>query len=1139
MPVKKRPKARRARQARQARQEKTGDGAHRQAALLRLSTGIAAAHTEADVYESVVTGLHDEALGYDFLGIFLVDEETGDRVLQASIGWSGVPIGWRIPPGQGLSERPLEDGRLHYTPDVTREARYLSTLASGSEVDVPLRVDEKTVGVLMVESSEPHAFSGEDFEILTAAANQAGIAIARARLLTRERRRADEQKALLDTMADLSSELELEKLLDAALDRAVPLLGVTGAELAIYEEETEELLVVASHDIGKDSAGTRLKLGEGAMGHVARTLETLIIPDYHAWSGRSAQYADVRVRSVMAAPLVIGKRLVGAIATVHSDPARKFGPEDVRLLEAFAQQSGIAIARARLLAQERRRADEQKALLDTLADLSGELELEKVLSAVLERAVTLLGVTGGELAIYDEPARELVVVASHNIGKDSRGTRLNLGEGAMGRVAQTHEPLIIPKYQEFLGRSAKYDDLTVHSVIVAPLLIGSRLVGALAAVDSDPRRAFGPADLRRLNLFAPQAAIAIENARLYTEAQRQKQYFEDLVRTSPVAIVILDVEHKIVSLNPAFERLFGYLRQEAVGRDLDELITTEASHGEAVSYTEQVLHHGSIQAIGQRRRKDGSRVDVEVQGVPIVVDGELVGLVGLYHDITELLSARREAEGANRAKSQFLASMSHELRTPLNAIIGYSEMLQEEVEELGVSQLAPDLQKILAAGKHLLSLINDVLDLSKIEAGKMELYLESFDVRSMVDEVATTVGPLVSKNANRLEVRCGEGVGTMRADLTRTRQVLFNLLSNASKFTKDGLIRLQVDRAREWIVFRVSDTGIGMTAEQQKKLFEAFTQAEVSTSRKYGGTGLGLAISRRFCQMMGGDIEVASEEGKGSVFTVRIPASVAEAEVASSEAGALGGRGTLLVIDDDGAARDLMQRYFAKEGFHVEVASSGEAGLQRARELLPDVITLDVMMPGMDGWAVLSALKAEPALSEIPVVMVTILDEKHLGFALGASEYMTKPIDRERLLGVLKKYVPRAGQVLVVEDDGATREMLRRALEREGFEVREAENGRVGLERLKESRPGLILLDLMMPEVDGFEFLEALSPEEKTIPVVVITAKELTEEDRRRLNGGVDKVVHKSADGGEALLAEVRDLVALRLLSRSPSGSER
>jgi signal transduction histidine kinase/DNA-binding response OmpR family regulator len=503
----------------------------------------------------------------------------------------------------------------------------------------------------------------------------------------------------------------------------------------------------------------------------------------------------------------------------------------------------------------------------------------------------------------------------------------------------------------------------------------------------------------------------------------------------------------------------------------------------------------------------------------------------------EIEDKSRQLELADRHKSEFLANMSHELRTPLNAIIGYSEMLQEDAADLGAEQFTDDLGKINAAGKHLLELINAVLDLSKIEAGKMELYLETFEVAGLVKDIGAVIRPLAGKNGNRLEMQCPADVGTMHADVTKVRQALLNLLGNACKFTERGTITLAVARepvdGRGWLSFTVRDTGIGMTPAQLARLFEAFSQADAATTRKYGGTGLGLALSRRLCRMMGGDVTVESEAGRGSTFTVRLPALVTPASEPGAEAAtpvspqAPASHGTVLVIDDEAAVRDLMQRFLVKEGFRVATAAGGDEGLRRARELHPDAITLDVMMPGMDGWAVLAALKADPAVADIPVIMLTIVDDRNLGYALGAAEYLTKPVDRERLVAVLKKY-RRDLPVLVVDDDPVLRELLGRTLATAGYTVVEAENGRVALERLREVSPSVILLDLMMPEMDGFEFLVALRDHDawREIPVVVITARDLSAEDRARLNGRVERILQKGAYGREALLTEVRALVA-------------
>ncbi len=511
----------------------------------------------------------------------------------------------------------------------------------------------------------------------------------------------------------------------------------------------------------------------------------------------------------------------------------------------------------------------------------------------------------------------------------------------------------------------------------------------------------------------------------------------------------------------------------------------------------------------------------------------------LAESIEEARYAKAAAEEANKSKSLFLANMSHELRTPLNAIIGYSEMLQEEMEDFGADELTPDLQKIHGAGKHLLSLINDILDLSKVEAGRMDLYLESFDIVQLIEEVKSTIHPLVEKRNNQLILECEGSLGSMSADLTKVRQCLLNLLSNASKFTENGKILLRVQGKANEVKFSVSDTGIGMSVSQQAKLFQAFSQADASTTRKYGGTGLGLAISKQFCGLMGGDITVESQLRKGSTFTIELPRQVKPLDEANSPQESLSKESIILpkvlIIDDDPVVHDLMSRFLMKQGFQVETASGGKEGLEKARHEQPAAIILDVMMPDMDGWSVLSALKTDEVLVDIPVIMMTFIQDQNLGYTLGASDYLTKPVDRQQLSEVLQRHISKSsyGEILLVDDDATTRMLMREQLEMHTYQVQEAKSGIEALAYLERFTPSVIILDLLMPAMNGFEFLHNLQqrPEYKDVPVIVMTAKDLSLEERGKLTSNVQKVFCKGVRDRQTLLEDVQQFLSI-VLSR-------
>jgi signal transduction histidine kinase/CheY-like chemotaxis protein len=597
-------------------------------------------------------------------------------------------------------------------------------------------------------------------------------------------------------------------------------------------------------------------------------------------------------------------------------------------------------------------------------------------------------------------------------------------------------------------------------------------------------------------------------------------------------VAMYDAKHRLVTWN---ERFRVYLEMP------DEFLGTDRTFSDYIRYLGERGEFGDadIETELQRRlavldtshsfervRPDGMVLEVRRDPVP---GG---GFIAIYTDITErkqaelaIRKAKEDAESASKVKSAFLANMSHELRTPLNAIIGYSELLAEDAADRSDSAALADLEKIGAAGRHLLGLINEILDLSKIEAGKMELYIEKVALRTAIDEVKSLVTPLIEKNGNTLIIECPDDIGSLRTDLTKLKQCLINLTSNAAKFTKSGTVTLRVSRTDgddgfPHVVFAVQDSGIGMTEEQIGRLFQAFTQADSSTTRNFGGTGLGLTITRHFVTMLGGSISVTSTPGQGSTFTVDLPDragllpkddDVIDVDDGMRAASAI----TVLIVDDDDAVHDVLSATLGREGYLLLHARDGAEALAIMRRTPPDVVTLDVQMPKVDGWSVLGIMKSEPELQNIPVVMLTIVDDRNLGFSLGASEFMTKPIDRARLTALVRKLTSNAknATVLIVDDEADVRGVVKATVESAGMRSAEAANGREALQWLESNAPpALILLDLMMPVMDGFEFLEKIRKVDRwsDIPTVVLTAKNLSDRERSFLAERTLLVLSKS-----------------------------
>jgi signal transduction histidine kinase/CheY-like chemotaxis protein len=867
--------------------------------------------------------------------------------------------------------------------------------------------------------------------------------------------------------------------------------------------------------------------------------------------------------------------------------------------------------------------EQQTATAEILRVISrSPTDLQPVLDAVAENAARLCEATDAQIFRVEEDFLRRVAsfgaLPVHTGRPIGRGWVT--GRSVVDRRTVHVHDLLAESDEEFpIGRETQR--LVGHRTTLAtPLLREGQPLGAILIRRLEVRP-FSDKQIRLLETFADQAVIAIENVRLFNELQARTQALtrsvDQLTALGEVGRAVsstLDIDTVLDTIVSRAGQLAGADGCSIYEYDAaTEEFQLRATHNFDPALVEAVratpLHKGEglmgraaevrepiqIPDIAQPGAYQSRQRDMLVRAgfrallsVPLLREDQVIGTLSVNRkapgafppDVVDLLktfatqsvlaiqNARlfreiedkgRQLEIASRHKSQFLANMSHELRTPLNAIIGVTEMLLEDARALDQADQVEPHERILRAGKHLLALINDILDLSKIEAGKMELHPESFAIAPLVEDVVATVRPLAEKNGNQVVVDCPADLGTMWADATRVRQALLNLASNAGKFTERGRVAVAVDRrhdrGRDWVTFAVSDTGIGMTAEQLARLFEEFTQADASTTRRYGGTGLGLAISRRFCRMMGGDITVESAPGEGSTFTMWLPADVPATRDGEAEPVPAPGAGDgpppapppgraarrVLVIDDDPTVRELMERFLAREGFAVVTAASGVEGLRRAREVRPAAITLDVLMPDLTGWSVLAALKADPELADIPVVFVTILDEQRKGYSLRAADYLVKPVDRERLLRTLARLCGSrpARRVLLVEDDETTRTVVQHALEREGWAITPAENGRVALARLaREPRPDAILLDLLMPEMDGFEFLAEMRRHAawRDVPVVVLTAMDLTDEDRRRLGGDVLRVIQKAACDRDELLREVGRLLAAALERPAPGG---
>jgi PAS domain S-box-containing protein len=1049
-------------------------------------------------------------------------------------------------PVLGFRKHVLETGEpLLVNEDVAAAAeRYGNPTAIAGEAPmsvlfVPLFTAGRPSGVISLQNVDREgAFSESDQRLLVTLAGSVSAALENARLLQETRQRNSELALINSVQAAIAGELDPQSIYDLVGERLLEVFDAQVVSISVYDDASKSLVFPYVIERGERLHESPIPL-IGYRRHVMETREPLMIeettPELAERYGNPYVLSGDPIRSALFVPLVVGGRATGVISLQNADRTHAFTEADQRLLTTLASGLAVALDNARLVHETRQRLAELATVNSVGQALASQLNLDALIELVGEQVRETFDADIAYVALHDEAAGQIEFAYYYESGERRPEPPMHYGEGLTSQILRSRESLV-------LNRKEQHEQHAVVgtpslSFLGVPILVGEKSIGVISVQSTEQEGRFGEGDIRLLATIAANVGVGIQNARLFAEVERQRQYLESLVAISPAAVVVMDADERVTDWNPAASELFGYSAEEALGRSIDELVFGDADRGEGREITQEAMRVGRAQRIARRRRKDGTPVDVELKLVQLVVDGSHVGFLGIYHDVTELQRARQEAEAATQAKSAFLATMSHEIRTPMNAVIGMTDLL------LGTDLTGEQrefAEVVHSSGDALLHVIDDILDYSKIEAGKLELEHEPFDLRECVERALEIVAPRAWEK--RIELGClidENAPAGIVGDASRLRQVLLNLLSNAVKFTEEGEVVVLVDaeaatRGHVRLELAVRDTGIGIPQDRMDRLFTSFSQVDASTTRRYGGTGLGLAISKRLVELMGGTIRAESEEGEGSTFRISLPVEPVELPtrptVDDSLPQLLGKR--VLVVDDNATNREIVTRHArAWEMEPVAVAGGAEALVLIDAGERFDLAVLDMMMPGMDGIELAREIRRRRSRRELPLLLLTSLGR--LPQAVSSSDFdaqLAKPLRASQFYNTLVRILadgdeepqataeaerPGRGaaslRILLAEDNAVNQKVALRLLERLGYRADVASNGLEAIAALERTQYDVVLMDVQMPELDGLDASRRICERwPDTRPrIIAMTANALPEDREACFAAGMDDYVAK------------------------------